>query len=476
MICYSSNARTTPMKITNYLPALTLCLLLSLGTLSNAQAPRLTDDFKDATITAAADLLTDTYVFADKGKQAASRLVELNKRGHFDRYLDLEAFADEMTRAIYAVTNDNHISVSLKPPEQTVGDPLQQWISSRMSERDYYRKNNANFKAISKIHGNVGLLDLRGFYGLAWGKDFADYAMHMLSTSDAIIIDLRNNHGGRGDMVEYLLSHFFAEPVATTKATKRQGDTYTETLSYTKALPNIRTMPDIPLFVLISSDTYSAAEGFSYPLKNYGRALFIGATTKGGANPGDLLSLNDQLNIFIPDVSVTHPTKNESWENVGIKPDVEARSGDALGIAIQMAQRAAESYRSDNDEKARRLLIHLDKTIKTYEHEPVNDAITNAYLACRANDLIFERWEINSLAHNYLNRGNHPATAAALFKANTVLYPQSSSAHANYAEALVRDGQMSAAISAFSQAVSLGEKYGDTNTQRYRDRLQTLRN
>jgi retinol-binding protein 3 len=48
-------------------------------------------------------------------------------------------------------------------------------------------------------------------------------------------------------------------------------------------------MPEMPLYVLISSGTFSGAEEFAYDLKALKRATIIGETTGGGANPGDSL-------------------------------------------------------------------------------------------------------------------------------------------------------------------------------------------
>lgn len=143
-----------------------------------------------------------------------------------------------------------------------------------------------------------------------------------------------------------------------------------------------KTMGDIPLYILTSRTTFSAAEAFTYPLKIYKRATVIGEITKGGANAGDLYSLNNKLNIFIPDVAGKHPVKDESYDGVGINPDIKARSGDALEIAIELAQDAAEKYKNKNDEIAKSLLIELNN-ILTIENNPSSERIINAYLACR---------------------------------------------------------------------------------------------
>ncbi len=275
-----------------------LLILIHSMTVFTVHASDINETFKKNTIEISAQYLNDYYVFQKSGNKAAMHLNELYKTGHFDSAKDLQAFISQINKAIYSVTYDKHIAVSIKPESQTNHNELDSWVESRMEERGYFRLNNANFKTIKKLHGNIGYLELRGFYGLSWGKNFADYAMDMLSTSDAIIIDLRNNHGGRGDMVEYLLSHFFGKTVPTTKTTKRHGDDFSETINYTKEYLGMKKMPDIPLFILISNNTFSAAEGFSYPIKVHKRGLFIGETTKGGANAGDLIPLNNRLNIF----------------------------------------------------------------------------------------------------------------------------------------------------------------------------------
>lgn len=438
----------------------------------NAQSSILTKTFKDSTIVVAAQYLTDYYVFKELGIKTAAYLNELNTKEHFKPYHDLESFASELTKSIYAVSYDKHISVSLKQKNQIEGDELTKWVESRMGERNYYRRNNANFKKIQKLHGNIGYLELRGFYGLAWGQDFADYAMEMLATSDAIIIDLRNNSGGRGDMVNYLLSHFFEKPVITGRSIKRRGDEFIENVDYSKEIEGNKIIPNIPLYILTSSTTFSAAEAFTYPLKIYKRATIIGETTKGGANAGDLYSLNNKLNIFIPDVAGKHPVKNESFDGVGIKPNIKARSGDALEIAVELAQDAAEKYKTKNDEIAKSLLIELNNIILTFEKDPKSERLINAYLACREQNLIFEEWEINALGYQFFNQEDKLATAEALFKANTILYPESANTFDSYAEALLKNKKIDTAILNYKKAVFLSEKYNLENSKLFKNSLE----
>lgn len=453
-----------------YRKVLSVLLFFNYLTLS-AQDSTFNKEFKDNTIQRVSTLLRDNYVFEELGIKTADYLNELNTKEHFKLYNDLESFALEITKAIYAVSYDKHISVSLKQQNQVEGDKLTKWVESRMGERNYFRQNNANFKKIQKLHGNIGYLELRGFYGLAWGKDFADYALEMLATSDAIIIDLRNNSGGRGDMVNYLLSHFFEKPVITGRSIKRKGSRFIENVGQTKEIEGNKILPKIPLFILTSTTTFSAAEAFTYPLKIYKRAIIIGETTRGGANAGDLYSLNNKLNIFIPDVAGKHPVKNESYEGVGIKPDIKARNGDALEIAIELAQDAAEEYKAKNDEIAKSLLMDLDNIINV-EKNPSSERIINAYLACRKQNLVFEEWEINALAYQFFSQNDKRTTAETLFKANTILYPESANTFDSYAEALLKNKKVDSAILNYEKAVFLSKKYDLQNLKMFENNLE----
>ncbi|MFY0603029.1 MAG: S41 family peptidase [Flavobacteriaceae bacterium] len=447
------------------------CFLFICIKFSNAQNFTLSKDFKDNTIKNASNFLKNNYVFKEIGYKSANYLEDLNRKGHFNSIKDLEIFAEEISKVIYLITNDKHISVSLKQSNQTKGNIAERQIESRMDERKYFRRNNGNFKGLRKINDNIGYLDLRGFYGLSWAKDFADYSMSMLSTSDAIIIDLRNNYGGRGDMVNYLLGHFFKKQIISGRSIKRSGDQFENRVSYSTKIDSTKVMPDVPVYILTSSMTFSAAEAFAFPMKIYKRATLIGEKTKGGANAGDVISLNKYLNIFIPDVAGKHPFKEETFDGEGVKPDILVRSGDALEVAINHAQKSAKEYRQKNDIKARRLLLELNNIITNFENKPRGIDLIKIYLASRSQNLVFEEWEINSLAFQNFEKKNYKTTEA-LLKVNTVLYPNSAKAFDSYARILLNNNKINKAISNFKKAISLSKLNDTSNLELYKKRLR----
>ena len=159
--------------------------------------------------------------------------------------------------------------------------------------------------------------------------------MAFLSSSDAVIIDLRLNSGGTGDMVNMLASYFFEQRTLLSTTYRRLNNRTTEnwTLPY---VPGKR-MPDVELFLLTSSATFSAAEALAYPLQVLHRATVVGEITRGGGNPGRYLQVNDLFNLFVPVGTTTVPPGGTTWDKTGIKPDLEVPAEKALDTAHQEA-------------------------------------------------------------------------------------------------------------------------------------------
>jgi C-terminal processing protease CtpA/Prc len=96
-------------------------------------------------------------------------------------------------------------------------------------------------------------------------------------------------------------------------------------------------MPDVPVYVLTSRSTFSAAEEFCYDLKNLGRATLVGETTGGGAHPGSTHDIEGILAVFIPHGRAINPITKTNWEGVGVEPDVKVPAEQALDTALREA-------------------------------------------------------------------------------------------------------------------------------------------
>jgi hypothetical protein len=184
--------------------------------------------------------------------------------------------------------------------------------------------------------------------------------MALLAHTDAMLIDLRHNSGGTGDMVRFLASWFFDQPTTITSTWRRADSRLTEdrTLPY---IPGER-RPAVPLFVLTSDATFSAAEAFAFGLQQLGRAVVVGERTRGGANAGRYRSVGFGLRVFIPVANARSPVNGKSWDRVGVLPDVPAPADSALVVAHAAALRRLVELAGADETRTRVLTWALDGT------------------------------------------------------------------------------------------------------------------
>jgi len=101
------------------------------------------------------------------------------------------------------------------------------------------------------------------------------------------------------------------------------------TLPYTSG----RRLPDIPLYILTSKESFSAAEGFAYFMKNRNRAVLIGETTGGAAQPIERVAVSEKFYMWLPTQKPIDPLTNTNWEGIGVIPDISCAAKEALTIA-----------------------------------------------------------------------------------------------------------------------------------------------
>ena len=145
-----------------------------------------------------------------------------------------------------------------------------------------------------------------------------------------IVFDLRKNNGGDDWIAILMMSFVFGrrEHVNTNIFKNERRKQYTLDA---KELQNFFGCDDIPLlnnkniFILISKDTFSAAELFTYTLQTFRKAIVIGKRndkTGGGANGGSDFRLNEHMKIFVPYFYCENPITKDNWEGRGIRPDI----------------------------------------------------------------------------------------------------------------------------------------------------------
>jgi hypothetical protein len=341
------------IQFRRFIPAALSVLLLS-GAV-DAQTRKIDAKGRAEAVNRIADLFNGNYILPQLGEQGSTFLKEQLANGAYDKLGDTAAFGDRLTEDIRSVTHDRHIKITPMPPSPAVTKDAK----AEQERRDNLyadARRNFFFNKVERFSGNVGYLDMRRFSPVEEGGATAIAAMNFLANSDAVIIDVRYNGGGDNTMVQLISSYFFKEPAHLNNMYWRRGDK-AGLLDITTAgnkeavwrggdrtdqfwtLPYVpgKRMPDVPLYILTSVHTLSAAEEFTNNLKELKRAKIIGETTGGAANPFDVFPINDDLVVFVPVGKAVNPVTGKNWEGAGVQPDVKVPAEDALTVAYNEA-------------------------------------------------------------------------------------------------------------------------------------------
>jgi C-terminal processing protease CtpA/Prc len=214
--------------------------------------------------------------------------------------------------------------------------PEDQIIEIQKEGQKQKQRRNYGFEQVRILDGNIGYLELTTFSHVDQAGTTAQAAMQLLSNADAVILDLRENHGGSETMTQFIMSYFFgSEPVHLIDTYYREGNRQKQTWSIS-FVPGSK-LTDTDLYILTSGRSASAAEEVAFNLKNLKRAVIVGETTRGAANPctvkiikGDILS---QISIG----SVANPETGATWEQRGVEPDITVKAENAYQAAYAAA-------------------------------------------------------------------------------------------------------------------------------------------
>ena len=412
----------------------------------------LSNTYKEEVINTLSTLMNDMYVFPDVAKDTEAHLKKQFKEGHFDSFTTNESFATALTESVQSINNDKHMRIMNQPPYEAPAMTPERLIEEKIHNLVRKKEYNAGFNTVKVLEGNVGYIDLRGFTYFQEGKPIADAYMKLIANTDAVIVDLSKNGGGDPEMVKYLCSYFFKGGIHLNSLYFREGD---ETIDfYTLDTVDGTKMIDVPLFVMTSARTFSGAEEFSYNMQTQKRATLVGQTSGGGANPGGTRPINENLSVFIPTGKAINPITKTNWESVGVVPEVKTTTDESFSKTHELAKKAADQYREKTKEIYTNTFIHLLSKLETYDPVHSEKEIIATLKDCNEKGLI-QDWEINSLGYQYMMEHKKPKIAVCIFKANTILHPESANGFDSYAEGLMMIGNTEESIKNYKKAVAL---------------------
>jgi len=410
--------------------------------------------YKTDVLNKIAGLLEEQYVLPEMAKIFAEEFKKKYEHGSYESYADPKEFAEQVTADLRSITKDQHINFRLIESSD-IGENTESSLHHPVRYHRLGIKENKGFHKLEWIKGNIGYLDIRRFYYYPDIRDRAIAAMKFLSNADAIIIDLRENGGGSGD---YLSSYFLEHPTQLNGWYSRKDDLLKE--FWTSKEIGIERLTDVPLFLLTSNRTFSAAESFAYDMKARMRATIIGDPTRGGAHSVDLFKIDDQFEIYISTARAINPITGENWEGTGVIPDILVPSESALDTAIALARKAGAEFAVAKEaelksavEEMQVLMDRAEKLFRENETDKAGAALDSVFLIAGEQNLINEFF-IDVLAYNYFSKNDEQILYAILRK-KIEFFPESPTAYESLGYAYYKNNNREPAIACYEDVLKL---------------------
>lgn len=282
------------------------------------------------------ETLSARYVDPEK---AAAMVDEVRARaaaGAYDAIGAADGYLLALEQDLRAVSNDKHLGLWLERLEDVKSDDAD-YTPADPDYVEHLRRTNYGFRKVEILPGNVGYLRIDEFAHPALGGPTVVAVMNTVGAVDALIIDLRWNGGGAG-LVNLISGYFFDEPTHLNDVWERaSGET---SQGWTPEYLPGPSLSEVTLFILISGQTFSAAEDFAYGLQQAGRATVVGERSKGGGHPVEIVRMiRDDMAVAIqvPNARSVNRKTGSSWEGVGVVPDLESPASEALTAAYDAA-------------------------------------------------------------------------------------------------------------------------------------------
>jgi hypothetical protein len=292
--------------------------------------------------------LNNHYVFPEKAKSISMYLQSQLKKNLYTSYSkNPQKLAEQIESDIIKIHRDPHMHIQYDPG--FVPRENHKLSDDEISQsKKYWKEHNYLFKKVEILPGNIGYLPFNGFVDdIESAKPTIYSALKFLANTSAIIIDLRENHGGSPEMVSQIESYFFKEKTHMNDIINRlANDT---AVFYADPAKADSLNLSMPVYILTSHSTFSAAEDFSYGMQKAKRAKIVGEITGGGAHPQMPFSVGQGFVISIPFARSFNPVTKTDWEGTGVIPDVKVNANEALLKAQELI--FTEQLLATKDEK-----------------------------------------------------------------------------------------------------------------------------
>lgn len=175
---------------------------------------------------------------------------------------------------------------------------------------------------IELLDNQIGYMSVSGFEGVTASQFYNGIAQLSSEGMKALVIDLRNNPGGRLDVVVSMLDMILPEGILVYTEDK-DGNRANEEYS------NAQTILDVPLAVLVNGQSASASEIFAGDVQDFRAGIIVGTQTFGKGIVQTVYPLDENTAVKMT-VSSYYTHAGRNIHGVGIKPDIEVELNEEL--------------------------------------------------------------------------------------------------------------------------------------------------
>ena len=301
-------------------------------------------------------LLTENYVYPEKVKPITDKLRFNLSNGKYDSIEDPEEFANQLTTDLRELTQDKHLRIQF---DKKLEADLIEFLSSSKkanpiseADLDKDRTRNYHLRRVEILPLNIGYVELTGFALPSKSTSETIFsAMRFVANSNAVILDLRNNFGGNAQVANEILSYFFSEKKFIGRSYSRIENVWTDQYTDQKKKALKKLVLNMPVYVLVSDRTFSAAEGLAYNLQQLRNGTVIGEKTHGGAHLTRSFSAENGFVAFIPFSRGENSRTKTDWEGTGVQPQLIINEDRALSEAQVHALNSLLAKQTDEAEK-----------------------------------------------------------------------------------------------------------------------------
>ena len=328
--------------------AIIIVLFVSMGFCS-ASAKDVTSTERSEIIDNVVDQLANRYVDPNLGQKAAQTIMQKKDKQAYDALDTQASLMKALIADMHEATRDKQLQLKNQseagsdwiPPALTIKTADGTVMDDKLKKMILQMINYGLPKKV--LEGNIGCLVIFEFYSPEIAPEVCqviDKTMQSLQECTAMILDLRQCSRGDPEVMMCLASYFLGgeESQPLYVSFNRENQKIAEFRTRTDITG--KRMSNVPLYILVSAETFSTGEMFAYGLQKIGRAKIIGETSAGAAHITDTIDIGHGTMMVLPVNRLAHVKTKTNWQGTGVVPDVPTKAKEALDVAKDIIQKA----------------------------------------------------------------------------------------------------------------------------------------